>query len=857
MKNPLKLQFEDTEEKKKFYLECCAIDCRRVYLYVSIIALFELFLLIFDRISQNEIYSKVQWAYCILNSVMSAASILMVSLTCWAKQNLEQRYKIFRAALAIYAFIILFCAVCDAVTGTISSGRENLTMFFICIMLVSCVFYVDSKLVLLYSVSFFFGFELFTHLTEFSSHHTYAPYPVFIIFITDTVSFVRARQLKDSIHKTRVIQKLQEQAEYENQQKSQFLANMSHEIRTPMNAIVGMSELAMDFNLNDSETNTIRQIRTSGINLVGIINDILDFSKIESGKMQIVPVEYDLVKMMNDICNVCLVRITNKPVELILEIEEDLPTSYYGDDMRIRQILINLAGNSSKFTEKGFIKIRTENLRKFEEKDGLRISVIDSGIGIKQEDLTKLFGAFQQVDMKMNRTKGGTGLGLSISKNLAKLMGGSLNVTSEYGKGSCFYIDLPQKITDETKCSEKYKSLFEKAERSTENPKLAVIPVKGLLNSPEFAGLFVEKSETVMFKAPEAQILVVDDNDVNLQVAKGLLSKFGINPDLAESAQEALALIKLKNYHIIFMDHQMPGMDGIEAVEIIRKNEKEEKRHRIIVALSANAINGAREMFLSKGFDDFLAKPVQGKDFASCIAEWLPVNLLEKIGTEKETGLEIPEGFPTWDKERLSLVEAVSNSGGLENYLKAVKTFYLSIEKNANLIGECLINNDIKNYTIHVHALKSAARIIGAIEVSKKAEYLEILGKDFQKAEEAGDFAKAKHISQEIHERTSSLISLYTSYLKDLRAILEFAESRTEKKSSFDSNTLEQTLDKILSACTKFELPVIEEQFESIKNMQTEREIQPLIEFLEKAITNIEFEDIEKICREIKKKLNS
>lgn len=459
--------------------------------------------------------------------------------------------------------------------------------------------------------------------------------------------------------------------------------------------------------------------------------------------------------------------------------------------------------------------------------------------------------------MKMNRTKGGTGLGLSISKNLAKLMGGSLNVTSEYGKGSCFYIDLPQKITDAIKCSEKYKSLFAKAKRSLENPKLAVIPVKGLLNSPEFAGLFVEKSETVMFKAPEAQILVVDDNDVNLQVAKGLLSKFGINPDLAESAQEALALIKLKNYHIIFMDHQMPGMDGIEAVEIIRKNEKEEKLHRIIVALSANAINGAREMFLSKGFDDFLAKPVQGKDFASCIAEWLPVNLLEKIGTEKETGLEIPEGFPTWDKERLSLVEAVSNSGGLENYLKAVKTFYLSIEKNANLIGECLINNDIKNYTIHVHALKSAARIIGAIEVSKKAEYLEISGKDFQKAEEAGDFAKAKHISQEIHERTSSLISLYTSYLKDLRAILEFAESRTEKKSSFDSNTLEQTLDKILSACTKFELPVIEEQFESIKNMQTEREIQPLIEFLEKAITNIEFEDIEKICGEIKKKLNS
>ena len=857
MKNPLKLHFEDAEEKKKFHLECSAIDCRRVYLYVSIIAIFELFLLVFDRITQNEIYSKVQWAYCILNSVMAAASIFMVGLTFWAKKNLEQRNRIFRAALAVYAFIILFCAVCDAITGTISSGRENLTMFFICIMLVSCVFYVDSKLVFLYSIIFFLGFELFTHLTAFSSHHTYAPYPVFIIFITDTVSFVRARQLKDLIQKTRVIRKLQEQAEYENQQKSQFLANMSHEIRTPMNAIVGMSELAMDFNLNDSEKNTIRQIRTSGINLVGIINDILDFSKIESGKMEIVPVEYDLVKMMNDICNVCLVRITNKPVELILEIEEDLPAFYYGDDMRIRQILINLAGNSSKFTEKGFIKIRTENLRKFEDKDGLRISVIDSGIGIKKEDLSKLFGAFQQVDMKMNRTKGGTGLGLSISRNLAKLMGGSLNVTSEYGKGSCFYIDLPQKITDETKCSEKYKSLFEKAERSTENPKLAVIPVVGLLNSPEFAGLFVEKSETVMFKAPEAQILVVDDNDVNLQVAKGLLSKFEITPDLAESGQAALDMMKQKDYHIVFMDHQMPGMDGIEALEIIRREEAEGKRHRIVVALSANAINGAREMFLSKGFDDFLAKPVQGKDFASCIAEWLPVNLLEKIGTETESGVEIPAGFPAWNKERLSLVEAVSNSGGLENYLKAVKTFYLSIEKNANLIGKCLITDDIKNYTIHVHALKSAARIIGAMEVSKKAEYLEGAGKDFQKAEAAGNSAEAKRLNQEIHERTSSLISLYTSYLKDLRAIVEFAESRKEKNASFDPKALEQALDAILSACTKFDLPVIEEQFETVKNMQTSGEIQKLIESMEKAITDIEFEDIERICREAKKKLNS
>lgn len=851
MKNPLWLQFDDKEEEKTFKLECCTINCRRVFHYVSIIALFELFLLVFDTVTSNAIYSNVQWAYRILNSVMAASSVILVGITAWVKKNLEERHKIFYFFLSLYAIIILICATCDAITGTISSGRENLTMFFICIMLISCVFYVDSLLVMILSLAMFIGFELFTHLTSFSNHHTYAPYPIFIIFITITVSFVRSQQIKDLIHKTHVIKKLQEQAEHENQLKSQFLANMSHEIRTPMNAIVGMSELALDFNLNDNEKNTIRQIRSSSINLVGIINDILDFSKIESGKMEIVPVDYDLVKMLNDISNVCLVRLTNKPVELILEIEENLPSIYHGDDMRIRQILINLAGNSAKFTEKGFVKIRAENLRKYDNKDGLRISVIDSGVGIRKEDLKKLFGAFQQVDMKMNRTKGGTGLGLSISKNLMTLMGGTINVTSEYGKGSCFYIDLPQKIVDSTICKIKYESLFSKAARDKQNPELAVIPVVALLNRPEFAGLFVEKSESVMFKAPQAKILVVDDNDVNLQVAEGLLRKFGVEPELVTSGYAALDKIKEKDFHIIFLDHQMPGMDGIETLEKIRESEKNTGKHRIVVALSANAINGAREMFISKGFDDFIAKPVQGKDFASCLAEWLPVTLLEKIGIQQESDVELPEGFPFWNKDRLSLVEAVQNSGGLENYLKTAKTFYLSIEKNANLMSNFLINEDIKNYTINVHALKSAARIIGAMELSKKAEYIESLGKKYLSLYENKNLDEAKKINQEIHERNSTLISLYTSYLKDLRAITEFAESQNSEQSDFDAESAKSALSEIANACKKCNLPLIEEQYETLKKMKFPQTLKNQAESLEKAITNIEFDDIEEICRKL------
>ena len=396
------------EEKEIFCIESAEINCKRIFTYVTIIAVFEIFLLIFDAIKKDSSYSSVQWAYRILNSVMAFLSISLTAITAWTRNNISKRHKLLTASLCIYSVLILFCSMADSITGIISSGRENLTMFTICLMLISSIFHVNPVVVITASLTLFTGFEIFTHSTAFSNHHTYAPYPIFIIFITNSVAIIRERQLLETLRKTLVIKKLQEQAEHENQLKSQFLANMSHEIRTPMNAIVGMSELALDFNLNDSEKNTIRQIRSSGINLVGIINDILDFSKIESGKMEIVPVDYDLVKMMNDIANVCLVRITGKPVELILEIEENLPAVYNGDDMRIRQILINLAGNAAKFTEKGFIKIRTENLRKFKEQDGLRISVIDSGVGIREEDLKKLFSAFQQVDMKMNRTKGGT-----------------------------------------------------------------------------------------------------------------------------------------------------------------------------------------------------------------------------------------------------------------------------------------------------------------------------------------------------------------------------------------------------------------------------------------------------------------
>ena len=851
------LHFMDSSEKDKYRLECTNVDIRRVFIYVSIIAAFELFLLIFDAINQNEAYSAVQWAYRIINSVMAGVSVIIVLVTMWAHKQVEKRFNAFRIALDIYCIIILICAICDAITGTVSSGRENLTMFFICMMLVSCVFYVNSLIVTSSVLILFVSFGLFTHLTTYSSHHTYAPYPIFIIFITVSVSFIRAYQMLDLIRKNAIIKKLHDQAVHENELKSQFLATMSHEIRTPMNAIVGMSELALDFNLNDSEKNSIRQIRSAGVNLVGIINDILDFSKIESGKMEIVPVDYDLVKLMNDIANICKVRLEGKPVDFFLEIEEKLPSVLHGDDMRIRQILINLAGNAAKFTEKGFIKIRLEALRKYEPRNGLRISVIDSGVGIREEDLKKLFGAFQQVDMNMNRSKGGTGLGLNISKRLVELMGGSIGVSSEYGKGSCFYINLPQEVVSDVPCSQKYKTLFDAANRDEQNKELAVIPVMQLLNKPEFASLFVEKAEGVSFKAEKAKILVVDDNEVNLQIAGGLLKKLGVVPDFAKSGYEALDKAFENNYDIIFMDHQMPGMDGIETLEKIRGKEESEKKeneagfHRIVICLSANAINGAKEMFISKGFDDFLAKPVQGKDFAKCLQTWLNESLIEKIDDSPVQTLVIPKGFPSWAEDKLDLLNAMNNCGGYESYMKTLKTFYSSIEKKAAEIGRFLLADDIKNYTIQVHALKSAARIIGAAELSKKAEYLELFCKKLMEEKDKLEQNVLDSRMTEIHERSTDLIALYTFYMKELRPLVEFYEaSLGSDTAEYDGTEVKNILSSIIAACDSCDLDSAETQFALLKKYSFNSEQNALVKKLEQAIEQIEYRDIVDICKD-------
>ena len=844
MKNPFSLHFTDEEERSEFIQECARVDSTRVFIYATLLGIFNLGLFIITLIHPLEQYKPIL-NFCLgLNSGVFVSSLIIVFVTVFYKKNPQKRYGILYVMLCLYCIVIMFYGVSTCLIGAYAYKTEDLSMFYGCLMVFSCIFFVNPKIVFNIAIFEFIGYEFVVHriLRKYFGIdvlNNYPAYPYFIILIMSTASFLRARQKLKEFRANRLIKQIQTEAEKQNQLKSLFLANMSHEIRTPMNAIVGMSELALDFDLTDAQRNTIRQIRNSGMSLVSIINDILDFSKIESGKMEIVPVNYDLVKLVNDIMNIVRIRLTEKNVELRMEIDPELPCMFYGDDVRIRQILINLAGNAAKFTDRGFIAIRIENLQKYEMRDGIKISVIDTGIGIKEEDLKNLFSAFHQVDMGMNRTKGGTGLGLSISKNLMHLMDGTIGVESEYGKGSCFYINLPQKITDKTPCKERYHKIFEKAVPNQKAPGLENIYLS-VLDMPEIAALFAEKNENVRFTAPNAKVLVVDDSDVNLQVAEGLLRKYGIVPDNAESGYQALELIKKKNYDMIFMDHQMPGMDGIETTKKIRMYEQG-KNLLTIVALSANAVNGAKEMFLSNGFDDFLAKPVQGKDFGACLMKWLDSSLIQKISAPEEKETPLPDDFPLIDESKIDMKSALENAGGFTNWIKITKTFASSITKNSNLIEELLQKNDIKNFTIQVHALKSSSRIIGALQLSKQAEYIESLGKKLQAM-----YENAENLIKEIHGKTASMLDLYRSYNAVLEKIRSYGE-KTAVKTDISPAELEKIISAIKKACDSNSLEKLEIETEKLKNKNLPEKLSSKMDELMQYVDEIEFEKIKNL----------
>lgn len=699
-------------------------------------------------------------------------------------------------------------------------------------------------------------------------------------------------------------------AEEANESKSNFLSNMSHEIRMPMNAIVGMTEILLRSDMSEQDRGYLMNIKNSGASLLTIINDILDFSKIESGKLDIIEEEYEPMSILSDLGMIFLNRIGDKPIELLFDIDKDLPNRMYGDALRIRQVIINIANNAIKFTEAGFVKL-TIKMTQMAEEDmvDLGISIRDSGQGIKPEDLKKLFGSFQQVDTKKNRNKEGTGLGLAISKQLVENMGGRIDVKSEYGKGSEFYFNIPQKVIgkqlaaavkDEAIIHEpmvvsghmgdkrileqlrgmaegyglRYVDCYEAKDRGekvdfffvdesvyqelkegiekyfvSNGTELCVLqnPMREtvwneqvtVVNKPlytlnfcqvinhETTASFVETDNVMNFVAPQAQILIVDDNEMNLKVARGLLQPLQMNIDTASSGRQAIEMVQEKRYHIVFMDHMMPVMDGVETTQNIRKLPDAYIRNMPIIALTANAVMGAREIFKKAGMNDFVAKPIELKDICSKIRAWLPGELVRKLSAPAAA---VQEQIPEQELpviEGLNVAEGVRNSGSLELFTNLLGDFYKLIDLKATKIEKCLADGLIHDYTIEVHALKNTARMIGALELSEL----------FYKMEQCGNAEDVDTITRE----NPAVMELYRSY----KPILEpYGKANEQDKREVPKAEIIEALDRLGTAMDNFDLDGADAALAELEEYRLPKELGSYMEELRAYVADVAMEDV-------------
>ncbi len=530
--------------------------------------------------------------------------------------------------------------------------------------------------------------------------------------------------------------------------KSQFLAQMSHEIRTPINAVLGMNEMI----LRESKTKTIldyaTNIQSAGRTLLTLINSILDFSKIEDGKMEIVPVRYETLNLINDLVNMTLERAKKKGLTLNTEIDSKLPKSLYGDDVRLRQVITNILTNAVKYTHAGSVTLSISGTETDADTLNLLVKVSDTGIGIHAEDIDKLFMSFQRLDEEKNRNIEGTGLGISIVQKLLDMMGSKLEVESVYGQGSTFSFTIAQKIIDRTPLGD-YDEQRTKAADDTGSAKR-------------------------FLTAAGARVLAVDDNDMNLKVISGLLKRNKIYPDLADSGQQGIEMAKKNFYHMIFLDNMMPVMNGIETLKKMRREHVLNDKTKVIM-LTASAIAGMREIYLREGFDDYLSKPIDVSELEKMLERYLPADMVSFEAEEAPVVEEAPavEEVPVVEEVPADSFSAAEKKHFAERcpditlevglkYCMDSKDFLIQMltaftdAKKADKIQAKFDAEDWKNYQILVHALKSTSLSIGAEALSAAAKNLELAAKDGAieeiRANHAALMADYKKVREEIGE---------------------------------------------------------------------------------------------------------
>jgi signal transduction histidine kinase/DNA-binding response OmpR family regulator len=582
-----------------------------------------------------------------------------------------------------------------------------------------------------------------------------------------------------------MLKKRAKQSELLNLTKTKFLATVSHEIRTPLNAIIGLSQIQLKKKLSRDTQTALDKILQSGTTLLSIINDMLDISKIESDSFELKQIEYDVPSFINDTVQTNIVRVGSKPIKFQLEIDETLPSRLFGDEVRVKQIINNLLSNAFKYTRDGTVTLSIGWEKSIADGIFLLITVSDTGIGIRQDDLQKLYSEYAQFDKIENRKIEGMGLGLTIVKTVVQMMSGTMTVQSEYGKGSDFCVRLLQKVVSFTPLG---KDLVEKLKSSR------------YYNSKHDVTKNFQRAYM-----PYARTLVVDDVPTNLDVAAGLLEPYGMHVDCVLSGQSAVDYVRKGiKYDVIFMDHMMPEMDGMEAVRIIRNVIASDYAKNVpIVALTANAIAGNEEMFLKNGFSGFISKPIDIRELDAVVNKFVrDKQSKETLAAAKNAG-----GYRTLRTDADVRIEGVDVESGAahypspESYFRVLHTYAKTTAELLNSFQE-ISPETLAQYAVNVHGLKSASYGIFAQDIGKQAEELEMLAK-------AGDYDAVCEKNTGFIEETKKLLNNIDGFF-DAGAETESAEKTEceeidaallrrmlDASKKFDSIALEKTLDEI------------------------------------------------------------
>uniref|UniRef100_UPI004057BB7A response regulator n=1 Tax=Acetatifactor sp. TaxID=1872090 RepID=UPI004057BB7A len=638
----------------------------------------------------------------------------------------------------------------------------------------------------------------------------------YIITVTDLSERMKSmKQLEDAM----------KEAEKANQAKSIFLANMSHEIRTPMNAIIGFSELLLKMDIDDTVRGHVQDIKWASHNLLAIINDILDISKIESGKMELVPDKYFTASLLDDVILIIRAQAEKKNLKFDINVDRMLPKELYGDKVRIRGILINILNNAVKYTVEGGIRFDVQIASRSEQSIKIVFRVEDTGAGIKKEDLDTLFDKFERLDQNLHNGIEGSGLGLTIAKSYATLMGGTISVASEYGKGSVFTIVIEQKIVDKSPMKQE-----------------DIVGSHNMGNKKLFG-----------FTVKNTRILVVDDNPVNLKVAHGILKAYGIEVDTALSGAEALKRCKEYKYDLVLMDQMMPGMDGIQAMKKLRELDAHyaEQGQAKIIVLTANAIKGTREALLQNGFDEYLGKPLNVERLEAILYKFIAE---ENIVSEKKTEpIERTQQSAELNHiqqmvPQIDVALGVSHCGGaIEDYLKVLEITYKYGEKQLDELMRLWQEKDYRGYNIKVHALKSTSLNIGAREVSEEAK----------RQEAAGLQADYDYIEQNIQK----LITEYSKILSQIKEVLiyygEMVEEPVEKvsKPELEERMIRHMFRNIEKYIDDFAFAKVDEVLEEAKKYYIPPKYQQPLMRMEELMEDLAVDEVRELLKEIEKQV--